>query len=95
MKYQIQNLEAPKPKMRKIVFDDLFCSDIFQALGSIDYELYMRIQSIYSEMDNLSYNAVSLVSGKLTHFDDEDEVELYDGSVTFNEKLFKSYTEVE
>ena len=94
MKYQIQNLEAPKPKMRKIIFDDLFSSDIFQARGSVDYELYMRIHSIYSDRDGYSYNAVSLVSGELTHFDDEDEVELYDGSVIFNEKLFKRETEV-
>ena len=71
--------------------DDLFSGDIFTTHGySVDYELCMRIQSIYSEMDNCLYNAVSLVTGTPIHFEDEEEIELYDGSVIFDEKLFKS-----
>lgn len=90
MQYQIKSTIPTKPKMRKIIFDDLSCGDIFQRC----HQLYMRISTIYAECDCIGYNAIDLNDGEGCHFEEDEEVELYDDIVILNDKSFKSEREV-
>ena len=87
MKYTITTMETPKSETRPMVFDDLFCGDMFH-IKDDDEVIYIRINTIVSDYGEDICNAINILDGTAEYFKDDELVIVYKGTLQFDKALF-------
>lgn len=83
---KIEICEKPETPKEEIVFGDLREGTVFRQYSNGQYRYYIKVQYHYDCSDCV--NCIDIEDGGICHFDCDEEVESYIGSVKFDEDSF-------